>query len=438
MAKKENDEELTLLTSEYIIADKTGKLSEIAKEANSLYNASLYQVRQAFFKGNLLSYGDLDSIFKAKAKRRENMLYNKLGYVQSAQQTLKEVNGVFSAWLKALKAYKTSPSKFTGRPIMPKFLDKGKRHVFFVTNQNAKVKNGYLVIPKLEVKLKLADNLGKLKRVAFKPLSKKRFKVLVQYEVNNTSKLKADNGIYIGIDPGLDNAFTCVTNANYKPLIINGRGVKSVNQFYNKKKAELQKLHAINKTNCKEIKTKQGIKTVYFESNKTLTLTDWRNTKIKQFAHKATKRIIDYALSCGANTIVIGKNKGQKRSINMGKRNNQNFIGIPHQVMVNMLVYKAQLQGINVVQTNESYTSQTSFLDNEKPVKQNGNYHRKLKGLSLNNRRIKRGLFKSNQGKLINADVNGAYQILRKVFPKVNSDGIGGLVFSPVKYNVKF
>ncbi|ETA74534.1 RNA-guided endonuclease InsQ/TnpB family protein [Ligilactobacillus equi] len=431
-------EETTLLTSEYVITDKTGKLDEIAKEANNLYNASLYQTRQAFFKGKILSATDLDRIFKKKYQQRENMLYHKLGYVQSAQQTLREVNSVFGAWLKALKAYKASPFKFTGRPRMPKYLDKGKRHIFFVTNQNAKVKNGYLVIPKLEVKLKLADNLGKIKRVAFKPLSKKHFKVLVQYEVNNISKLKSDNGIYVGIDPGLDNAFTCVTNGNQKPLIINGKGVKSVNQFYNKQKAQLQKLHAINKTNCKEIKTKQGIKTVYFESNQTLTLTDWRNTKIKQFAHKVTKRIIDYALNCGANTIVIGKNKDQKRSVNMGRRNNQNFIGIPHQVMINMLIYKAKLQGINVIQTNESYTSQTSFLDNEKPVKQNGNYHRKLKGLSPNNRRIKRGLFKSNQGKLINADVNGAYQIMRKVFPKVNSDGIVGLVFSPVKYSVEF
>ena len=88
-------------------------------------------------------------------------------------------------------------------------------------------------------------------------------------------------------------------------------------------------------------------------------------TKIRQFAHKASKRIVDYALSCEANTIVIGKNKSWKRSSNIGKRNNQNFVGIPHQVMIDMIKYKANLAGITVIQTNESYTSQTSSLDHE-------------------------------------------------------------------------
>ena len=431
-------EEAMLLTSEYVITDKTGKLDEIAKEANNLYNASLYQTRQAFFKGKILSVTDLDRIFKKKYQQRENMLYHKLGYVQSAQQTLREVNGIFGAWFKALKAYKVNPSKFTGKPRIPKYLPKKKRHVFFVTNQSAKTKNGYLLIPKLGIKVKLADEVIKVKRVAFKPLSKRRFRMLVQHEAKHVPEEKADNGIYVGIDPGLDNAFTCVTNAKKRPLIINGKGAKSVNQFYNKRKAELQKLHAINKTNCKVIQTNQGLKTVYFESNQTLKLANYRNAKIKSFAHKATKRIIDYALNCGANTIIIGKNKGQKRSVNMGRRNNQNFIGIPHQIMINMLIYKAKLQGIKVIQTNESYTSQTSFLDGEKPCKQNGNYHRKLKGLSPINRRIKRGLFKSNQGMLINADVNGAYQIIRKVFPEVNSNGIEDFVCSPVKCKIIF
>ena len=429
-----------LLSSEYVITDKIGKLSEIAKEANNLYNASLYQVRQAFLKyRTVLTYGQLDSMFKRKYQQRENMLYHKLGYVQSAQQTLREVNTIFIAWFKALKAYRVDPAKFTGKPKIPKYLPKDKKHTFFVTNQNAKEKDGYLVIKKLDFKLKLADNLGKIKRVAFKPLSKKRFKVLVQYEYSQPIPTYVDNGIFVGIDPGLDNAFTCVTNAKRKPLIINGKGIKSVNQYYNKRKAKLQQLHAINRQCCREIMTKQGIKTAYYESNQSLSLADWRNTKVKQFAHKATKRIIDYALSCDAKTIIIGKNKGQKRSSNMGKRNNQNFIGIPHQAMINMLIYKAYLQGIKVIQTNEAYTSQTSFLDNEKPCKQNGNYARKQKGLSPVKRRVKRGLFKTNQGILINADVNGALQIIKKVFPKFSLDkGIVGLVLNPVKCNINF
>lgn len=428
-----------LLSSEYIITDKDSLLSETSKQANNLYNACLYQVRQAFIKRHQLNkYGYYDKLFKEKYRNRENMLYRKLGYVQSAQQTIKEVLTIWNAWFKALKAFKANPSKFTGKPRMPRYLAKGSKHIFFVTNQCTKVKNGYLVIPRLKIKVKLADNLGKIKQVTFKPLSKQRFRMLVQYEVADI-ETKKDNGIYVSIDPGLDNAFTCVTNAHKKPLIINGKGVKSVNQYYNKQRALLAKQHAAYHQCCKDIHTKQGMKTIYYDSKSMLSITDWRNTKVKQFAHKATKRIIDYALNCGANTIVIGNNKDMKRSSNMGKRNNQNFIGIPHQVMINMLTYKAQLVGIKVIKTNESYTSQTSFLDNEKPCKQNGNYYRKLKGLSPIKRRIKRGLFKSNDGTLINADVNGAYQILRKVFPKFKmNDGIAGLVLNPVKYNVNF
>ena len=146
--------ETMLLSSEYIVSDKSGRLSEIAKEANNLYNASLYQVRQAFLKQRtVLAYGQLDSMFKRKYQQRENMLYHKLGYVQSAQQTLKEVNTIFIAWFKALKAYRVNPAKFTGKPKMPKYLSKGKKHTFFVTNQNAKEKDGYLVIKKLDFKL---------------------------------------------------------------------------------------------------------------------------------------------------------------------------------------------------------------------------------------------------------------------------------------------
>lgn len=428
-----------LLTSEYLITDKTGILTEVSKQANNLYNAGLYQIRQQFIKKhNLVSYGWLDKCFKTKYRNQENMLYRKLGYVQTAQLTLKEVNTVWYSWFKALKAYEANPSKFTGKPRMPKYLPKGKRHTFFVTNQGAKVKNGYLIIKRLNIKIKLADNVGKIKQVIFKPLPRKQFKMLVQYEVPDV-EIKEDNGIYVGIDPGLNNAFTCVTNTKMRPLIINGKGVKSVNQYYNKQRALLSKKHTECHQCCKDIHTKQGIKTVYYESNRMLELTNWRNTKIKQFAHKATKRIIDYALNCGANTIIIGYNKEQKRSSNLGKRNNQNFIGIPHNIMIQMLEYKARLHGINVIKTEESYTSQTSFLDGEKPCKQNGDYHRELKGLSPIKRRVKRGLFRTDKGILINADVNGALQIIRKVFPNFKlEDGIVGLVLNPVKYNVIF
>lgn len=441
MSKKKiiprNNKQYDYLSSEYIISDKNNMFSDYAKESNNLYNLAMYHKRQYFIKHNkILTYKQMNKMFKTKYEQRENMLYHKLPYVQSAQQVLKEIDTVWYAWFKALSAYKINPNKFTGKPRMPKYLSKGKRHSFKITNQNAPIKNGYLWIPKLKLRLKLQSNITKIQQVVLKPLMKNKFKVIVQYRTNKKIDYKPDNGKYIGIDPGINNAFTCVDSTmNHHPLIINGKVIKSINQYYNKRRSQLYKLHAKYNQNYRIIHTKQGLKKVYQESNATQKLIQWRNAKLHQFAHKATKCIIDYALNCDANTIVIGNNKNWKRSVKMGKKNNQNFVGIPHQKMIEMLTYKANLQGISVITTSEGYTSQTSFLDNEKPCYQNGNASRKAKGLVPFKRRIHRGLFKSNQNFLINADVNGAYQIIKKVFPKVISDGIVGTVSCPIKYS---
>lgn len=435
-----NDDQYEYLSAEFVVRDFDLKLDTISHQANNLYNAALYQLRQQWIKHHKWrNYNWLDTLFKTKFKQRENMLYDAFPYRQSAQQTLKEVATVWNAWSKALKAYRKNPHKFSGKPRMPGYLPKGKRHLFYVTSQNMKVKDNYLIIHpcnnRLNFKLQLYGDMKAVKRIAFKPLSKGKFKVIIQYATNQVIKYKPDNQCYLGIDPGLDNAFTCAGNdANVQPLIINGRGIKSVNQYYNKQIAKLSHYHALNQQ-CYQLKqTKQGPKKVYYYSKQQQQLTNWRNAKIRQFCHYASKRIIDYALSNDFNTIIIGKNKGQKRSINLGKRTNQNFVGIPHAVMIQMIKYKANLQGITVIQTNESYTSQTSFLDGEKPCKQNGNFARKAKHLSPVKRRFKRGLFQSNKGILINADVNGALQIIKKVFPKVSfANGIVGAVLRPVK-----
>lgn len=422
------------LASEYYIK-ATPELDNYATQAHNLYNAALYQIRQAFFKHQYLSYEDLNKLFKQKHEARENMLYHAFPYVQSVQQTLKEVMSIWNAWFKALKSYYQNPASFSGKPKIPRYLKKNQRHVFYVTNQNAKVKDGYLWIPKMQFKLKLQANVEKIQRVIFKPMAN-CYKVIVPFKTNQEIVYKEDNHKYIGIDPGVDNAFALVSNTGANPLLINGKAIKSVNQYYNKRRAKLKQLQAKNHQLETIINTKQGKKLVYQETRQLQRLTDWRNEKIRQFAHKASKRIIDYALSCEANTIVIGKNNNWKRSADMGRKNNQNFIGIPHTRMIEMIKYKANLQGIRVIYTNESYTSQTSALDNEKPCWNNGNNSRKQQGKSPVNRRIHRGLFKSNEGKLINADVNGAFQIIRKVFPKVNiTDGIVDAVLHPVKFS---
>ena len=191
-----------LLTSEYVITDQTGLLDECAHGANNMYNAVLYQVRQAFFKyRKFFNYNELCKMFQKKYQQRECMTYHEVGYVQSAQQTIKEVLNIWLCYFKALKAFYKNSSKFNGKPHMPRYLEKGNRHLFFITNQCAKNKNGYLVIPKLNIHLKLDQRVKKIKQVVLKPLLKQRFRILVQYEVSD-STIKSDNGIYVGIDPG--------------------------------------------------------------------------------------------------------------------------------------------------------------------------------------------------------------------------------------------
>ena len=405
----------------YAILDKYSHLS------NNIYNQALYRFRQAFFKGKWLSYEKLDKSFKQSFNQKDCMLYRSMKSVHLAQQILKLVNQNMTSWNKARKAYLKAPQKFTGKPKMPKYKTKGCKNIVIVDNQTAKLRaNGIVEIPVMDsLKIKLQHKeTNKIQQVRVIPKNN-TFVIEIVYKTNKVIDYKEDNGRYLTIDPGLDNAFTLASNVKgFKPVIINGRPLKSVNQYYNKQKARLTRIYDLSKQN---------------RNTKRLNKLDfYRNQKMLKFAHEASKRIIEIALSHELNTIVIGKNKGQKRSSNMGKRINQNFIGIPHQKMIEMIEYKANLAGIVVIQANEAYTSQTSFLDNEIPINQNGDKARKRKGLSPVKRRIKRGLFKSNKGILINADVNGALQILRKVVPNAFADGIDGIGLVPVKLNLNF
>ena len=378
----------------YAILDKYSHLS------NNIYNQALYRFRQAFFKGKWLSYEKLDKSFKQSFNQKDCMLYRSMKSVHLAQQILKLVNQNMTSWNKARKAYLKTPQKFTGKPKIPKYKPKGGKNIVIVDNQTAKLRaNGIVEIPVMDsLKIKLQHKeTNKIQQVRVIPKNN-TFVIEIVYKTNKVIDYKEDNGRYLTIDPGLDNAFTLASNVKgFKPVIINGRPLKSVNQYYNKQKARLTRIYDLSKQN---------------RNTKRLNKLDfYRNQKMLKFAHEASKRIVEIALSHELNTIVIGKNKGQKRSSNMGKRINQNFIGIPHQKMIEMIEYKANLAGIVVIQANEAYTSQTSFLDNELPINQNGDKARKRKGLSPVKRRIKRGLFKSNKGILINADVNGAVQI---------------------------
>ena len=226
---------------------------------------------------------------------------------------------------------------------------------------------------------------------------------------------KLENQNIAAIDLGLDNFVTMVNNIGEKPVIINGKGLKSCNQYYNKKIAEL----------------KSKLDTQYNDkrySHKLYSITNKRNDKIDYFMHKASNFIVSYCKQNNISTLVIGKNDGWKQEINIGKVNNQNFVQIPYLSLISKLTYKCEQSEISLILTEESYTSGTSFLDNEQPKKE---FYNK-------SRRIKRGLFKSNSGKLINADVNAAYQIMKKVFCDTEMPADRGFVMNPLCYTIKF
>ena len=209
----------------------------------------------------------------------------------------------------------------------------------------------------------------------------------VLYKVTDTP-LKEDNKRYAAIDLGLNNLATVGSNV-VKPFIINGKPLKSINQYWNKEKARLQSHLKGNKKTSKRIES----------------ITNKRNNKVKDYLHKSSRKIVNFLVSNNISTLIIGYNEEWKQNINLGRTNNQTFVNIPFYTFIQQLEYKCKLEGINFLITEESYTSKCSFLDNESVEK-----HESYLG-----KRIKRGLLRSAEGKLINADLNGSLNILKKV-----------------------
>lgn len=356
-------------------------LDEVCFKSKNLYNAALYEIRQHFFNTKqFLNWFSIDKIFKEKKQDDYYSLPCKV-----SQQTLKLLNQNFKSFFSLLKK-----KNYTKKKSIPKYLDKSKgRFVAVYTNQaisKKELRNGMIQLSGTDFKIKTKVDGNSINQVRIVPKNS-YYKVEVIYEVEEIEELE-DNEKYAAIDLGVNNLATVSFNES-KPFIINGKPLKSINQFYNKRKSELQsKLSGDRKS-----------------SNKINSITRKRNNKIKNYLHKASRCIINHLVSNNVNTLIIGKNDNWKQETNIGKKNNQNFVSIPHSQFVEMISYKCKLVGIAVMMTEESYTSKCSFIDNEEMK-----HHEEYKG-----KRIKRGLFRTNEGRLINADLNGSLNIMRKV-----------------------
>lgn len=384
-------------------------------QSKNLYNHANYLVRKEFVEsGKWLRYQDLDKILKQDLDHPD---YSNMPLAQSAQQTLRLLDSNWKAFFKSIKDWSKNKQKYSGRPRLPKYKPKDGRLVLIVTNQRINFKNGLLTFPRAFQGLTLRprcvnlDNFKKINQIRIVP-DNQVFRIEIVYSISVEDDLMTDNGRYMSIDLGLDNLATVVTNTGSHPIIVNGKGLKSNNHYYNKRRAHYQGV------------SKQMNNMHY--TNRLYRLTRKRNAKIDDALHKISRFIVNTAISNDICTIVIGNNKNWKQSLSLGKRVNQSFLSIPHQKLIDKICYKARNCGIKVVLTEESYTSGTSFLDHEFPQKKNYNKER----------RVHRGLFVSNKGTSINADVNAAYQIMKKVFPNEFSDGIEGVVLHPVRVDI--
>ena len=314
-------------------------------------------------------------------------VYKDVPYATCSQICIQEKCREWKSFYSATAEYQKDPKKFKEQPHVPGYLDpKTGRGSLVITSQKFKVDEvGNVTMPKFLSGIHIRARHRNIRQIRIK-MYKGSVLISLMYE----KKEKTVKGTKVmGIDLGVNNLIAAAWDSEDRPVIINGKPLKSINQYYNKEIAHMQK----------EAKIYNG-KNSTKRMNK---LTVKRNRKIKDYMHKASRKIVDMAISSGVGLIVIGANHGWKQEVHMGNITNQNFVSIPYKTLTDMISYKARLEGIEVKTVRESYTSGTSYLDGEKPDR--AHYDKA--------RRVERGLFKSNTGILINADVNAAYQMMK-------------------------
>ncbi|ATV64080.1 RNA-guided endonuclease InsQ/TnpB family protein [Fusobacterium pseudoperiodonticum] len=364
--------------------------------AKNLKNQAIYNVRQHYFNNKkYLSHNENYKILK----NSEN--YKKLNS-NMAQQILKEVDESFKSFFVLLKLAKNG--QYNGKIKLPNYLAKDGFTTLIIGF--VRLKDDMLIVPysnsfkktHQEVKVKLPSVLKdkKIKEIRIIPKQHSRyFEIQYTYEIEEVQReLNKEN--VLGIDLGIDNLCTCVTNTGAS-FIIDGRKLKSINQYYNKINAKLQ-----------SIKDKQKIERTTLRQKR---ITRKRNNRINDYLSKAARTIVNYCLNNDIGKLVLGYNEDFQRNSNIGSINNQNFVNIPYGKLRDKLIYLCKLYGIEFKLQEESYTSKASFFDGDEiPIYDKEN----LQEYVFSGKRIKRGLYQTSTGKLINADCNGALNILRK------------------------
>jgi putative transposase len=447
---------------------KSKEISALAHASKNLYNAANFILRKRFFENQKLYQEKKEKgkgIFYCKTEKhpedglyemfKDTDLYKALP-AQTAQWTLKKLCANWTSYFKNharwLKEFKANPVKFPvktkkmpdgtvitkrnslGHPLrddepnIPKYKHKDGEYILVFTNQQCKIIDGIIKFPKVvtdKIKTRLSDDTD-LREVRIVPKGVNYVCEIVYDKEINPSELSF--GRIIGIDPNVGNLVAIANNFGAEPYVVKGSIAQQMNHYYNQENARLRSIY-----------DKAGIRFGH-----KLERLNWkRNNKFKDHFHKISRDIINYCIENNVDTIVIGKNEGWKDGVNLGKKNNQNFVPIPIARLIEMVKYKAEEVGINVVLQQESHTSVCSFLDLES-IEHHDKYVGK-RGTSTKKHPVyfntstgkkipaHRGLFMSSTGQIINSDINGALNIIRKAFPNAFANGIQGVGLHPYR-----
>jgi putative transposase len=333
---------------------------------------------------------------------------------KTSQQTLILLGKNWKSFFKGIKDWSKNKYKYCGKPNLPKYKNKDGRQVVFFDYTQGSFKNNKYYFPRRDCKktdyieTNIDKNNFKLLRIV--PYGN-CYKIELVYKKEIKEKTKYNNN-YVAIDLGINNLATLTNNIGSQPIVINGKILKSINCYYNKLRAKA--LPYIGKGS----------------SNRTERIDIKRNNIVNTHFHKISRYIINYCLTNNIENIIIGRNIDWQRNSNIGKKNNQVFVQIPFEDLIKKICYKAEENGVKTIIISEEYTTKSSFIDNDILPDYSGDY-------KFSGKKIKRGLYKSKNEILINSDVNGSYNIMRKRIPEFKyDDRIKGISLYPIRQNV--
>ena len=391
------------LSERHIITEKHPfykECDELCYLSKNLYNATLFVQRQSFFDRNFRNYQSVNKEFTM-----DNQIDYRALPAKVSKQTQMLVQQNFSSFFALLE--KSSKGEYDKKVQLPRYLKKDGRQVInYEKGALSLKKDGLIKLSKTGIEIKTKIPKHQITNVRIVPKGN-HYVIEVIYDVEKVKIKKVDYSRIAFIDPGMNNLMTVTSNV-FNPLIYNGRVAKSINQLYNKERSKKQsglqkrKLTVLAST---QSKINEILNPVQIKQSKILdNITNRRNLRIHDLFHKITTHLVNYLVENDIKTVIFGHNVGQKQNINMGAKTNQNFVNLPFTKLISMLEYKCELKGISFIANEESHTSKCSFIDKEDIC-----HHENYVG-----KRIKRGLFKTKNGLLINADINGSLNIGRK------------------------